>query len=114
MSEYVNNKRQQRWQPIMMVLCLALALFSTATVANNSWFKGNSGVSLESAITQVKTQHKGRVLSAATYTVNGKKQHHVKLLSTGRVKTYKIDAQSGKQLNKNQRRQTDAYPNNRR
>ncbi|MBT5230036.1 MAG: PepSY domain-containing protein [Methylococcales bacterium] len=108
----MNNKKS--WQFFWLSAVLIFSLLSTTSAANKNWFNSSSGTSLESAISQVKTQHGGRVLSASTYTVNGKKQHHVKLLSTGRVKTYKIDALTGKQLNSNQRRPTDAYPNNRR
>jgi len=59
---------------------------------------GNNGdISLDEAVAQARRQHKGKVLSAETIRVDGRKVHHIKILTRdGRVKRTRIDAGSGK------------------
>jgi len=57
---------------------------------------GNGTISLDQAVSQARQQHKGKVLSADTITVNGRKVYRIKILTPdGRVKRTQIDARSG-------------------
>jgi uncharacterized membrane protein YkoI len=59
---------------------------------------GHSGISLDQAVSQARQQYQGKVLSAETTTVNGRKVYRIKILtSDGRVKRTQIDARSGQQ-----------------
>jgi len=63
---------------------------------------GNGGISLDEAVRQARKRHNGKVLSAETTRVDGRKVHRIKILTQdGRVKRMTIDAGSGKNKNKN-------------
>lgn len=56
----------------------------------------NGGISLDEAVRRAKQQHKGKVLSAETIRVDGRKVYRIKILTkNGRVKRIKIDARTG-------------------
>jgi len=58
---------------------------------------GNGGTSLNEAVSQARKRHNGKVLSAETVRVDGRKVHRIKILTQdGRVKRTKIDAGNGK------------------
>ena len=57
----------------------------------------NGGISLDEAVAKARRQHKGKVLSAETIRVDGRKVHRIKILTKdGRVKRTEIDAGTGK------------------
>jgi hypothetical protein len=69
--------------------------------AHMQYFVLNAGgLSLERAIDRVKSRKKvGRILSAASVTVNGHEEHRVKILTKGgRVKVIRINAATGKTI----------------
>ena len=58
---------------------------------------GNGGISLDQAVAQARQQYNGKVLSAETVRVDGRKVHRIKILTkNGRVKRTQIDARSGR------------------
>ena len=58
---------------------------------------GNGGISLDQAVAQARQQHQGKVLSAETVRVDGRKVYRIKILTkNGRVKRTQIDARSGR------------------
>jgi uncharacterized membrane protein YkoI len=58
---------------------------------------GNAGISLDEAVAQARQQHNGKVLSAETLRVDGRKVYRIKILTkNGRVKRTQIDARSGR------------------
>ncbi|MEN8106591.1 MAG: PepSY domain-containing protein [Pseudomonadota bacterium] len=60
---------------------------------------GNGGISLDEAVAQARQRNKGKVLSAETIRVDGRKVHRIKILTkNGRVKRIQIDARSGKKM----------------
>lgn len=59
----------------------------------------NQMMDLNSAVAQVRAQTGGRVLAASTKYVDGRPVHVVRVLTRdGRVRTFRIDAQSGSWL----------------
>ncbi len=57
---------------------------------------GDTGVSLNDAIQQVKRETGGRVLSADTVNQGGRTVHRIKVLTpSGQVRVVVVDAQSG-------------------
>ena len=57
---------------------------------------GNSGISLDEAVSRARQQYPGKVLSADTVNVKGRKVYNIKILTNdGRVKRTQIDARSG-------------------
>jgi uncharacterized membrane protein YkoI len=57
---------------------------------------GNGGISLNEAVSRARQQDKGKVLSAETVNVDGRKVHRIKILTKdGRVKRTQVDAGSG-------------------
>ena len=64
----------------------------------------DNGVSLDEAVAQERRKNKkGKVLSAETVRVNGRKVHRIKILTKdGRVKRTQVDAGNGQ---KNKRKQ---------
>lgn len=62
---------------------------------------GNGGISLDEAVAQARRRHDGKVLSAETTRVDGRKVHRIKILThDGRVKRYQVDAGEGKKNKK--------------
>ena len=60
---------------------------------------GNGGISLDQAVSQVRQQYNGQVLSADTGYADGRKVYRIKVLTKdGRVKRTQIDARSGQSL----------------
>jgi len=91
--------------------CLLMAL---AAPSMGTWSASLvADVGLEQAIRLVKAEYTGsRVLSAVSHQMNGKKIYHIKVLASGRVKTIRLDAETGQTIRKS--RSSNAYPNNRR
>jgi hypothetical protein len=57
---------------------------------------GNGGTTLDEAVAQARRNNKGKVLSAETIRVDGRRVHRIKILTKdGRVKRTQIDAGSG-------------------
>jgi hypothetical protein len=57
---------------------------------------GNGGISLDEAVAQARQRYRGKVLSAETTRVDGRKVHRIKILTKdGRVKRITVDAGSG-------------------
>lgn len=57
---------------------------------------GNGGISLDEAVSRARQQNKGKVLSAETVNVDGRKVYQIKILTKdGRVKRTRIDAGNG-------------------
>ena len=62
---------------------------------------GNGGITLDEAVAQARRHNKGKVLSAETIHVDGRKVHRIKILTKdGRVKRTQIDAGSGQKSRK--------------
>ena len=61
---------------------------------------GNKGgISKDEAVARARQQNKGKVLSAETIRVDGRKVYRIKILTKdGRVKRIRIDARTGKTL----------------
>ena len=56
----------------------------------------NGGISLDEAVAQARRKNKGKVLSAETIRIDGRKVHRIKILTKdGRVKRTQIDAGTG-------------------
>jgi len=90
----------------LTLACLLLLLLSTPLQAGGYPYYpqsvaqrdsgGNGGISLNEAVAQARQQHKGKVLSAETVHVDGRKVYRIKILTRdGRVKRTQIDARSG-------------------
>ncbi len=61
----------------------------------------NGGISLDEAVAQARRRHDGKVLSAKTTRVDGRKVHRIKILTPdGRVKRVQVDAGEGKKNRK--------------
>ena len=57
---------------------------------------GNGSISLDEAVSRARQQYPGKVLSADTVNVNGRKVYNIKILTKdGRVKRTQVDARSG-------------------
>lgn len=62
-------------------------------------YAGNGGISLDEAVAQARWQHEGKVLSAETIRVDGRKLYRIKILTRdGRVKRTQVDAATGQIL----------------
>ena len=88
--------------------CLLL-LLATAPVAAAPFHhtpmlvaqRDNGGISQNEAVSRARQQHKGKVLSAETRRVDGRKVYHIKILTKdGRVKRTRIDARSGQPVSR--------------
>jgi hypothetical protein len=56
----------------------------------------NGGISLDEAVSRMRQKSNGKVLSAETVRVDGRKVHRIKILTKdGRVKRKQIDAETG-------------------
>ena len=61
----------------------------------------NGGVSMDEAVRRARQQHQGKVLSAETVRVDGRKVYRIKILTKdGRVKRVHIDARTGKTVSR--------------
>ena len=61
----------------------------------------NGGISLDEAVKQARQRNKGKVLSAETTRVDGRKVYLIKILTKdGRVKRTRIDARTGKTMSR--------------
>ena len=57
---------------------------------------GNGGISLDEAVAKARRHNEGKVLSAETIRVDGRKVHRIKILTQdGRVKRTQVDARTG-------------------
>ena len=62
---------------------------------------GSGGISLDQAVAQARQRNKGKVLSAETIRVDGRKVYRIKILTKdGRVKRTQIDARTGQTLSR--------------
>ena len=62
---------------------------------------GNGGISQNEAVSRARQKHNGKVLSAETLRVDGRKVYRVKILTKdGRVKRTRIDARSGQPVSR--------------
>jgi uncharacterized membrane protein YkoI len=60
---------------------------------------GDGGISLDEAVSRARQRDKGKVLSAETIRVDGRKAYRIKILTKdGRVKRTRIDAASGRTM----------------
>ncbi len=88
----------------LLIALLALALVTAPVHAARYTHQpilvaqgGNGGISLDQAVAQARQQHQGKVLSAETLRVDGRKVYRIKILTkNGRVKRTQIDARSGR------------------
>lgn len=87
--------------------CLILLLASTSLQAAGTPLQplliaqnghtGNGGISLDQAVAQTRQRYNGKVLSADTVRIDGRKVYRIKILTKdGRVKRTQIDARSGR------------------
>ena len=61
----------------------------------------NGGISMDEAVRRARQQHQGKVLSAETVRVDGRKVYRIKILTKdGRVKRVHIDARTGKTVSR--------------
>lgn len=66
------------------------------SVAQRGYGPGG-GISLDEAVSRVRQNSNGKVLSAETVRVDGRKVHRIKILTKdGRVKRKQIDAETGR------------------
>ena len=57
------------------------------------------GVSLDEAVSRVRRQTNGKILSAETVVVDGRNVHRIKVLTEkGRVRRLQVDARSGRRV----------------
>jgi hypothetical protein len=62
---------------------------------------GDGGISMDQAVAQARRQNGGKVLSAETIRVDGRKVYRIKILTQdGRVKRTQIDARSGRTVSR--------------
>lgn len=93
-----------------LIMCwLTLALATGPVVAAPFHYQGfpvhvaqrgqheNGDTSLDEAVSRARRQSNGKVLSAETVRDDGRKTHHIKILTKdGRVKRMRIDARTGR------------------
>jgi uncharacterized membrane protein YkoI len=92
-----------------LVLLLATLLTTGPVLASSSYYPrmliaqrghaDNGGISLDEAVAKARRHNEGKVLSAETIRVDGRKVHRIKILTQdGRVKRTRIDARTGNKL----------------
>jgi len=92
-----------------LVLLLATLLTTGPVLASPSYYPrllivknnhgNNGGISLDEAVAKARRHNEGKVLSAETIRVDGRKVHRIKILTKdGRVKRTRIDARTGNKL----------------
>ncbi len=90
---------------------LALMLASTPVMASPSdnpflpmaqhGHSGNEGISLDEAVQRARQQYRGKILSAETVRVDGRKVYRIKILTKdGRVERMHIDVRTGQTLSR--------------
>jgi len=88
----------------ILLLSLLYSLLPGVTVAGNQ--KDNNGFSLDDAVSEIRQQTNGRILSAKTISDDGKRIHQIKVLTKdGRVQRFQVKAKREKRraLRKGQR-----------
>ena len=61
----------------------------------------NGGISMDEAVRRARQQHQGKVLSAETVRVDGRRVYRIKILTKdGRVKRVHIDARTGRTVSR--------------
>jgi uncharacterized membrane protein YkoI len=91
--------------------CLALMLAGTQAMASLSDHpflpvaqhgqSGSEDISLDQAVQRARQQYRGKVLSAETVCVDGRKAYRIKILTkAGRVERMHIDARTGRALSR--------------
>jgi uncharacterized membrane protein YkoI len=61
----------------------------------------NGGISLDQAVSRARQQTNGKVLSAETVRVDGRKVHRIKILTKkGRVKRLQYDVRTGQKISR--------------
>jgi uncharacterized membrane protein YkoI len=80
----------------MRVLLLGLTLLCLVPQT----FAARSGTSLDDAVSEMRRQHDGRVISAETLRRrDGRSVHNIRILTPdGRVRRYQVDAESGRRV----------------
>ena len=87
--------------PLLIGLALAMSTAPTLALAGDRHLLmarkgGDSGVSLDDAVQQVRRDTGGRVLSASTVSQGGRRVHRIKVLTpAGHVRVVEIDARDG-------------------
>ncbi len=86
---------------LLAAAVLAFAVTAGAPVAAaGAWLPvanhESGGVSLAEAVTRVQRATGATVIAAETRTRNGETIHHVKVLSEGHVRVYRVDARTGR------------------
>ncbi|HID49973.1 MAG TPA: hypothetical protein EYP40_10260 [Chromatiales bacterium] len=81
-------------RPVLFLALLLLAAPVTARPFHDRQPGASEQTSLEEAVAQVRQQTGGRVLSAETRSVEGRRVHRIKvLLSDGRIRVLLIEAE---------------------
>ena len=84
------------WKSSVLTILIVVALVAGSPA--NAAKKGRY-LSLDNAVSQVREQTGGRVLSAETREQNGRPVHHIRVLSgRGKVLRYRVDARSGERI----------------
>jgi len=79
----------------ILLLSLLCTLMPGVIAAESQ--KGSSDFSLDDAVSKIRAQTKGRILSAKTVRDNGKSVHQIKVLTKdGRVQRFQVDAKQSK------------------
>ncbi len=97
----------------LLIACLALALVTVPVQAGRpAHFPilvaqrdqgNNGGITLDEAVAQARRQYNGKVLSAETVRIDGRKVYRIKILTNdGRVKRTQVDARSGRTVSRGQ------------
>lgn len=105
-------KRQCRLLPLLlagMVLSLPLAAQHNGPSGGGSYSqgegRGRNGVDLDSTVERIRKETGGRVLHAETLENKGNREHRVRIITDrGKVRRYRVDAGSGKEVPPGQRR----------
>lgn len=95
----------------LIVGCLVVLLTTTPVMAKpfhhplmmmaQRGHSENGGISLDEAVRRARQQHRGKVLSAETVRIDGRKVYRIKILTKdGRVKRIHIDARTGQTVSR--------------
>jgi uncharacterized iron-regulated membrane protein len=95
----------------LLVGCLVVLLAATPVMAKpfhhpfmmmaQRGHSENGGISLDEAVRRARQQYRGKVLSAETVRVDGRKIYRIKILTKdGRVKRIHIDARTGRTVSR--------------
>jgi len=86
-----------------MVLSLPLAAQQHNSSGDRAY--GRNGVDLDSTVERIRKETGGRVLHAETMNNQGNREHRVRIITDrGKVRRYRVDAGSGKEVSPGKRR----------